>query len=90
MLFGGGLLILLRVLNRFVQSMPQALAAEAKKAESASVAVERIPRPPSFTERDAWSQFSSDSSTFKMLIKAPCVAATLDSSGVEIIVFFRS
>jgi len=23
-------------------------------------------------------------------IKAPCVAATLDSSGVEIVVFFRS
>src|SRR6218665_1876491 len=43
------------------------LAAEAKKAESASVAAERIPRPPCFSGRDAWSQFSSDSSTFKIL-----------------------
>ena len=43
------------------------LRAEAKTAESASVAAERIPRPPSFTGRDAWSQFSSDSSTFKIL-----------------------
>jgi hypothetical protein len=43
------------------------LAADAKKAESASVAAQRIPRPPSFTGRDAWSHFSSDRSTFKIL-----------------------
>src|SRR6218665_163992 len=52
--------------SRFAWSL-LVLAAEAKKAESASVAAERIPRPPSFTGRDAWSQFSSDSSTFKIL-----------------------
>src|SRR6218665_2538386 len=43
------------------------LAADAKTAESASVAAERIPRQPPFTGKDAWSQFSSDSSTFKIL-----------------------
>src|SRR6218665_2697490 len=90
MLFGGGLVLLLVVRNRFVQSMPQALYCLARpryqlilvavgllgvrlcsqqrpKRQSASVAAERIPRPPSFTGRDAWSQFSSDSSTFKIL-----------------------
>src|SRR6218665_3790759 len=35
------------------------LAAEARKAESASVAAERIPRPPSFTGREACSHLVS-------------------------------
>src|SRR5678815_519359 len=43
------------------------LAAEARKAESASVDAQRTPRPPSLTGREACSQRSSSRSTFKMV-----------------------
>src|SRR6218665_3603822 len=45
------------------------LAAEARKAESASVEAQRTPRPPSLTGKDAWSQRSSSKSTFRMVVK---------------------
>src|SRR6218665_476364 len=43
------------------------LAAEARKAESASVEAQRTPRPPSLTGKDAWSQRSPSKPTFRMV-----------------------
>src|SRR6218665_3948363 len=56
------------------------LAAEARKAESASVEAQRPPRPPSLTDKDAWSQRSRQSPRSGWLINLLLVSRQIEPS----------